>query len=274
MSCILRIILFLNLVYAGWSWRREIRVTAKVPSSLTTRGGNNRQCLGSSTICACIPSFPQTVLRAARTHSLSIMGSATLPTVSIVPGILSGGLHAITGPDHLAAILPASVGQTFLGGCKIGAAWGLGHGITASILGIILFFLKGRMSSQFSFLSRLSWLAESVVGISLVAIGLIGVKESLVIEEEDDLDTADGSIYHSAPVEVKKPLKAIFANGILHGLSFDGAPSIAPALAMVSWRSTIKFLLAYCLGTMVTMSLSAGVVSNLILVINMHAKYR
>ena len=32
-------------------------------------------------------------------------------------------------------------------------------------------------------------------------------------------------------------IRAIFANGILHGFSWDGAPSLAPALAMTSWRA-------------------------------------
>lgn len=58
----------------------------------------------------------------------------------------------------------------------------------------------------------------------------------------------------------KRPLAAIFTNGIIHGLSWDGAPSIAPALAMTSWHAAISFLLSYCFGTMAAMSLTAGIV--------------
>ncbi len=211
---------------------------------------------------------------------------------SFFPGFLSGGLHAITGPDHLAAILPASVGSSFVGGIKIGAAWGLGHGITASMFGALAFFLKGTVVNNMGFLDRLSHLAESVVGVSLVAIGLIGVKESVCSDENDSLDpnVIDGSIRHSPQpgilslsrfwyivhdicsdfiiniyfhlhrVDANKLLKSIFANGILHGLSLDGAPSIAPALAMSSWKSALSFLLAYCVGTMAIMSFAAGIV--------------
>lgn len=105
------------------------------------------------------------------------------------------------GPDHLAAIIPASVGQDFLGGVRIGAVWGLGHGITASIIGLFAFFLKGKVSSKFKFLERLSGLADSAVGISLLAIGLIGVKESLGQDEPivEKVDTEDSSIYYSSP---------------------------------------------------------------------------
>ena len=31
-------------------------------------------------------------------------------------------------------------------------------------------------------------------------------------------------------------------NGLLHGCSLDGAPSLAPALVLTTWRSVISFL--------------------------------
>lgn len=58
----------------------------------------------------------------------------------------------------------------------------------------------------------------------------------------------------------RKPIKAIFFNGIIHGLSWDGAPSIAPALAMSSWSTALSFLASYCFGTMVAMSIVAGLI--------------
>jgi len=177
---------------------------------------------------------------------------------AVAGGLLSGGLHAITGPDHLAAILPPSVGQRGWVGVRIGATWGLGHGVSAIFLGICAYFLKGRMSSKFRFLQQLSTLAESAVGVSLLAIGVMGIKENL---ESDNLvdghGDGDGTDLQLSGV---KTSKAIFANGVLHGFSWDGAPSLAPALAMTSWHSALSFLLAYCFGTMVAMSLTAGVV--------------
>jgi hypothetical protein len=117
---------------------------------------------------------------------------------------LSINLQTLSGPDHLAAILPASVGQSFLGGAKIGAAWGLGHGFTATILGALAFFLKGKMSSKFKILEKLSSFAESAIGLSLIVIGLIGAKEGLDAGKKDELiketDTADGSLFYSAPI--------------------------------------------------------------------------
>ena len=187
----------------------------------------------------------------------AIVGAFINPTIA--GGLLSGGLHAITGPDHLAAILPPSVGQRGWYGLRIGATWGLGHGVSAIFLGICAYFLKGRMSSKFRFLQQLSTLAESAVGVSLLAIGFIGIKENM--GEGDNTDGhGDGDNIDLSLGSGVKTSKAIFANGVLHGFSWDGAPSLAPALAMTSWRSALSFLLAYCFGTMAAMSLTAGLV--------------
>jgi len=166
----------------------------------------------------------------------------------------SSFLFLNTGPDHLAAILPSSVGKSGWFGAKVGAVWGLGHGISATFLGFCVFFLKDKLGGRFAFLEKLTNVAESAVGLSLVAIGLLGVKESLESDHEEDAAFAENA---------KKPTsyRAIFANGLLHGFSWDGAPSIAPAFAMHSWKSAVLFFGAYSFGAMVTMSLAAGLIA-------------
>eukprot|EP01035_Chromulina_nebulosa_P019595 gene19595-25499_t len=166
-------------------------------------------------------------------------------------GFLSGGLHAVTGPDHLAAILPSSIGQSGWRGMKLGAIWGLGHGFSAIILGITAFIVKGKVSSKFKFLHNLSTFAESAVGLSLIAIGLLGLKENIFDSNDQEL----------LAIDRQRDSRAIFANGLLHGFSWDGAPSLAPALAMSTWESILGFLLSYCIGTTFAMSLAVGLLS-------------
>lgn len=48
--------------------------------------------------------------------------------------------------------------------------------------------------------------------------------------------------------------KAIFLNGLLHGFSWDGTPTLAPALAFDSWFPVMTFLCSYGLGTIFAMS--------------------
>lgn len=207
-----------------------------------------------------------TIVKSPLTFALSLLS----PTIA--GGILSGGLHAITGPDHLAALIPPSVGHPWYHGMRLGALWGFGHGASAIFLGLCAFFLKGQMSTKFNFLQQLSTVAESTVGLSLILIGCIGIKENMDTEAEivnwqkqqDPIIGEGNGISTDVAIPSSsgalKSAKAIVANGVLHGFSWDGAPSLAPALAMTSWRSALSFLVAYCLGTMATMAITAGAV--------------
>jgi len=146
---------------------------------------------------------------------------------------------------------------------RLGATWGLGHGISAIFLGLSAFFLKGTVSNRFKFLQKLSTLAESTVGISLIIIGFVGIKENLEKEEETKVWTDENKVQAGdvTPSTTLKSSQAIFANGILHGFSWDGAPSLAPALTMTSWRGALSFLISYCIGTIIAMSIASGAVS-------------
>ncbi|CAM9107750.1 unnamed protein product [Ectocarpus sp. 6 AP-2014] len=181
-------------------------------------------------------------------------------------GVLAGGLHAVSGPDHLAALLPRIMGQKWHKSMRIGATWGLGHGFSATVIGLAAFFFKDRLGLGHN--ERLvammgSW-TEGLVGVSLIAIGLLGLKESLLDYEETpayEAKSAGSAVVEGGGAPGGGGMtksgggeRAIFFNGVLHGFSWDGAPSLAPALALSSWGSVLWFLLAYCSGTMVAMS--------------------
>lgn len=185
---------------------------------------------------------------------------------------------------------------------RIGALWGIGHGASAILLGLTAFFLKGQFTGRFAVMEKLATAAESVVGLSILFIGLMGIRESLEQGHEEDptsvpapalsagkafdlmnllpvgastarLAGVSTTSTPSTPFDAStsagskngKPrtYAAIVANGMLHGFSWDGAPSLAPAIAMSSWRGAFTFLLAYSLGTIVTMSLAAGAMGEL-----------
>lgn len=122
------------------------------------------------------------------------------------------------------------------------------------------FFFKDRLGLGHNerLVAMMGTWTEGLVGVSLIAIGLLGLKESLLDYEEAPVFEAKSA--GSAVVDVGGGAaaknnggggKAIFLNGVLHGFSWDGAPSLAPALALSSWGSVLWFLLAYCSGTMV-----------------------
>ena len=147
------------------------------------------------------------------------------------------------------------------------------------------FFLKGQFTGRFAIVEQLSGAAESVVGLSILLIGMLGIKESLgattqshssnplPIAEEHTLqknreniiiDSNTESVRENVAIGSKlRTYRAIFANGLLHGFSWDGAPSLAPAIAMSSWSAALTYLLSYCAGTILTMSAAAGAVGEM-----------
>jgi hypothetical protein len=168
------------------------------------------------------------------------------------------------GPDHLAALLPRCVGQRWYRASRIGALWGMGHGMSATLIGVIAFFCKNRVSKMSGaqvILSKVSSLTEVAVGLSLVVIGLMGVKEAREWESEIEGVQPQSLSAAAADPGVKTAQKrAVIFNGILHGFSWDGAPSLAPALAVATWSGNLTFLLAYALGTIGVMTIATTVI--------------
>mmetsp|Transcript_4501 Transcript_4501/g.6397 ORF Transcript_4501/g.6397 Transcript_4501/m.6397 type:complete len:295 (-) Transcript_4501:149-1033(-) len=175
-------------------------------------------------------------------------------------GLFSGGLHAIAGPDHLAALLPRCCGQRWYRAGRIGALWGIGHGVSACILGVLAFGLKNRVSKMgmaSKLLTGASHVMEIAVGLSLVVIGLLGIKEAQEWETEPRSLSAAAVDDESLK---KTQKRAVMFNGLLHGFSWDGAPSLAPALAVATWRGNLAFLLSYAVGTMAAMAVTTTLI--------------
>ncbi len=162
--------------------------------------------------------------------------------------------------------------------------WGLGHGISASIIVLAAYFFKDRLQGgliQASFVELLNSWTGGLIGLSLIAIGAVGLRESLAKNspshsgegvQVDSGKGITGSCYFtSLPPEsstvggvaagrTTSALRAIFLNGLLHGLNLDGAPSLMPALACISWKGVCSFLFAYCSGTILAMSTATVVI--------------
>ncbi len=148
------------------------------------------------------------------------------------------------------------------------------------------FFLKDRLQVgliQASLLDRLNLWTGGLIGLSLIAIGAMGLHENFAdahshsrVREVKVVDSGIGSssCYFtdssslldkestppivggggvSAGSRTTVALKAIFLNGLLHGFNWDGAPSLIPALACTGWSGVCSFLFAYCSGTILAM---------------------
>lgn len=170
---------------------------------------------------------------------------------------------ACTGPDHLAALLPRCCGQRWYKAGRIGALWGMGHGLSATILGVLAFGLKHQLQrapGATKMLTGASHVMEIAVGLSLILIGAMGIKEAREWEDDGISPTAQTLSAAASPdsgVIVKESRnRSVIFNGLLHGFSWDGAPSLAPALAVATWGGNLAFLSAYATGTMAAMAIT------------------
>eukprot|EP00980_Cylindrotheca_fusiformis_P010608 scaffold2361_cov68-Cylindrotheca_fusiformis.AAC.1 len=205
-----------------------------------------------------------TQLHAAATATPAAFGAVA---GILTGGLFAGGLHAIAGPDHLAALLPRCCGQRWYKAGKIGALWGMGHGVSATILGVLAFGLKAQVQKApgvKAWLAGASHVMEIAVGLSLIVIGGMGMREAR--EWEDEISNQHNTQSLSAAASdvtggvAQAQKRAVIFNGLLHGFSWDGAPSLAPALAVATWGGNLAFLSAYAAGTMTTMAITTTLI--------------
>ncbi|PKA56008.1 hypothetical protein AXF42_Ash014680 [Apostasia shenzhenica] len=162
-------------------------------------------------------------------------------------GFFAGCLHTLSGPDHLAALAPLSIGRTRIESAVVGALWGCGHDAGQLIFGLLFLLLKDRLHIE---VIR-TW-GTRVVGITLLIIGGVGIREALEIpapcvalENGGSLETVSGG--------KKKVGFATFATGIVHGLQPDALMMILPALALPSRIAGAAFLGMFLVGTVFAM---------------------
>lgn len=168
-------------------------------------------------------------------------------------GFFAGCLHTLSGPDHLAALAPLSIGRTKMESAAVGALWGCGHDAGQLIFGLIFLLLKDRLHIEII----QTW-GTRVVGVTLLVIGAMGIKEAsevptpCVALENGECEV---DVFETPLVEKKKKKIgfATFATGIVHGLQPDALMMVLPALALPSRVAGAAFLGMFLVGTVVAM---------------------
>ncbi|OEL38954.1 hypothetical protein BAE44_0000023 [Dichanthelium oligosanthes] len=172
-------------------------------------------------------------------------------------GFLAGCLHTLSGPDHLVALAPLSIGRSSLESGLVGALWGCGHDAGQVIFGLLFLLLKDRLHIE---VFR-AW-GTRVVGLTLLIIGAMGVREAsevqestqLVLERVDANMSGTGEPLQAPSAPRKKKVGfATFATGIVHGLQPDALLMVLPALALPSRFAGAAFLGMFLLGTVFSM---------------------
>uniref|UniRef100_A0A6M2EXM0 Uncharacterized protein n=1 Tax=Populus davidiana TaxID=266767 RepID=A0A6M2EXM0_9ROSI len=170
-------------------------------------------------------------------------------------GLFAGCLHTLSGPDHLAALAPLSIGRSRMESAAVGALWGCGHDAGQVIFGLLFLLLKDRLHIE---VIR-TW-GTRVVGLTLLVIGAMGIREAsevptpCVALENGEPDVSVYEALETPTVGKKKKVGfATFATGIVHGLQPDALMMVLPALALPSRLAGAAFLIMFLFGTVVAM---------------------
>ncbi|GJP66316.1 hypothetical protein CLOP_g23223 [Closterium sp. NIES-67] len=187
-------------------------------------------------------------------------------------GLVAGCLHTLTGPDHLAALAPLTIGRSRVQSAVIGALWGCGHDAGQVMFGVLFLLLKDKLH-----LDLLRVWGSRIVGATLLAIGALGIYEAQHATEEElaavargegegeaALVASGGSALAAAGAAAAGGSSSVvgpkahfgiatFVTGVVHGLQPDALLVVLPALAMPSRAAGAAFLVLFLLGTVLAM---------------------
>lgn len=176
-------------------------------------------------------------------------------------GLLIGARHALE-PDHVAAVATLVSGARGPAmAARLGAWWGVGHGVSLLIVGALLVLARSSMPPVVE--SAL----EVMVAIMLVVMGLRALWTAARLAKGGPTTThAHGGVTHThaasgAHVHVggwtfaSRPLGV----GLVHGLAGSGALTAMAAAAMPDAAAQVVFLLAFGAGATAGMAVAAGV---------------
>lgn len=187
----------------------------------------------------------------------------------IATGLLAGAAHVVAGADHMAALLPLSVGRR-LRAFYLGARWGVGHSAGVALVGAVLLVLRERLD-----LHAVGAWGERAVGVMLIGLGLLGLRHALRIEihshdHEHGEGEAHAHLHLHVPADARKAVHslaphrhdhtALFA-GTLHGVAGTAhVLGVLPALALPGVGASAAYLGGFALGTVLAMGGFAALV--------------
>jgi len=175
-------------------------------------------------------------------------------------GLIAGALHAVSGPDHLAALAPIAL-QDRARGVRVGAIWGLGHGLGVCALGGLGLALR-----QIIDVDVMSAWSELLVGVMLIGIGFWALRRSTRLEIHAHRHSHDGDEHVHLHVHVDESghdtahahgthTHTALGVGFLHGAAGTGHLfGVVPALALPTQDAAI-YILAYLAAAVGSMAL-------------------
>lgn len=146
-------------------------------------------------------------------------------------GLTAGATHALTGPDHVAAVLPLAA-EAPDKGLRIGLSWATGHGLGTVVLAATALLVRSALD-----LDAIGGRMELLVGVALVVTGLWVL-----------LRPRRAGYAHATP-------GAAVGLGTLHGLAGGAHVVVALSALALPVPVAVGWLAAFVLGAGLAMSL-------------------
>jgi len=168
-------------------------------------------------------------------------------------------VHIVSGADHLIAMTPAAINNPQKA-LKNSFSWGLGHSSGVLLLAFLAIFIK-----DITPLNKFSSIAEFLVGISLLIVGVFAIKNSFHLSVHSHPHKHENGIahrhFHFHVKEHNKHSHALTGLGLLHGIA-GGSHFLAvlPALAL-PLISAYLYLISYLIGSLLSMNLFTCLIS-------------
>jgi len=196
-------------------------------------------------------------------------------TFSLIAGIIASILHVITGPDHLAAVVPFAI-ESKKKAWKIGLFWGFGHLVGMLFIGILFVVFKELIPIE-----RISEYSEQLVGFVLIGIGVwafykifkkdknhkhlhVHSENSPIIHSHTHEHSHEKSHHHVHGKTIKQSNYASFSIGFLHGLAgIAHFLLFIPVLSFEEQSDSILYVLGFGLGIVVAMTVFAFVIGKI-----------
>ena len=196
-------------------------------------------------------------------------------TFSLIAGLMASMLHVITGPDHLAAVVPFAI-ESKKKAWKIGLFWGIGHLLGMLSIGILFVVFKELIP-----VDSISKYSEQLVGLVLIGIGIWAIykifkkdknhkhlhvhsENSPIIHAHKHEHSHEKSHHHTHDRTIKQSNYASFSIGALHGLAgIAHFLLFLPVLGFDERSDAILYIVGFGLGTLLAMTAFAFVIGKI-----------
>ena len=195
--------------------------------------------------------------------------------IALIAGLLASITHVITGPDHLAAVLPFAV-ESKKRAWKIGLFWGIGHLTGMIVIGVLFVLFKDLIPVE-----KISEYSEQLVGLVLIGIGFWAIikifrkgkshkhlhihsDDNPIIHSHEHIHENHDSHNHTHRKHERQSNLASLWIGVLHGLAgIAHFLLFLPVLGFESQLESSLYILGFAIGTVLAMTLFAFTIGKL-----------